>query len=190
MGRRQRLGVSEVGYWQDQLLATPRGAPTEAFLLDSVRDAAARVQLARLDAILAAASAAGIAVARIEDAVRAPTVRAAFPAGLPPLTPLSATGALLADAYGLPFRLASATAAISGGLERRRFDRLASGQSVLIAQRAVRDGRWPGDLAEALTWTRLLPPQPPAGGRYRFDGRVIAVDWPPAPGPAWDPRAR
>jgi hypothetical protein len=110
-----------------------------------------------------------------------------YPAGLPPLGPVlrNEQGVLHLrnDPFGLAWELVGGRV-VSGGLERRAYDRTVANANAALLDAAKERGHWPSRLDEVAGFGIELP-GPPSGGRLMLDGQTLRVAWDPPPTAPW-----
>ena len=191
MAKRRYKGLEQVPYWEQQLSLATKGTPAYEFVLDTLREQICRFGFEELSAVAAWRAAHGATATSISELTDIEPVRSRHPRGWPPLGPWAADAAgairVTADPFGWPYRLASATSAVSTGMELLALRRNRTfGYNSSIAAFAKANDRWPADAAEAIRIANA--PEPPvAQARWVWDGQQLRLDVDTPPEPAWEP---
>ncbi len=175
------FGLQELERLHDDWLVAHGALPLRAASL------AVLYRTAPLATIAAARAAAPPRPVGLADLLAPALLARRYPGGLPPLGPVlrddQGRSQLKSDPFGLPWVLVDGRI-VSGGLERRAYDRRLTSANFTLLGAAQARGRWPARLDEVAGFGIDLP-APPADGRLVLDGQTLRMEWDPPPSAPW-----
>jgi hypothetical protein len=212
MARRFFRDLEQLPYWFDQLARNPPGTPGGDYVEATIREQLARFGTRELSGLVGAYRVArggkadrlidlfhGLALFdplalpavdpdphNLADLLDPRLVAACCPHGLPSFGPLVLEGGRLrvrTDPFGLPWRLEHGTV-VSGGFERRAFERDLAEANIALLGKARERGRWPGSLDEVRA-LGIPVPDPGIAGTVTLDGQALVVAWTQRAEPPW-----
>ena len=192
MGRRVYRDLQQLPYWEEQLRVATPGTPTQAFVIDTMREQVARYGEETLGRLLAARVAHTKApLVRLDDLLDPALVAEVYPTGIPPYAPFAlvdGAARMHPDPFGYAYGLVDGKPS-SPGWEALRARQRATLMNVRLEALAKRTGEWPATLDAAVAAGLVLDALPDHC-HWRLNDKHIEVQVDLPPFPAWAPLAK